>query len=236
MSWKVSMVAPSGSGMVMAVQHAAVPALEFQRHLDPVLDSRHCFADGLPGVGVIEQRLAPGLPRSRYAAARAAPPATSFHIHGECRIEQLRAAIAAEHATASVRLSSVSRCTRNQAFEAAGRDRGSFGDVIEQIWWTPPSGFGVDDDADRRGHRGRNHGILFRLDRAIGLMQLGLPGPGNPAAPGTLRAVRQPVEHAGTSGLLSRKTRSRVPEAAIGIIGRRRAAAGRRIPATPEDN
>ena len=42
-----------------AVQHAAVLALQLQRHVDPVLDRGDGFADRPPAAHVIEQRPAP---------------------------------------------------------------------------------------------------------------------------------------------------------------------------------
>ena len=81
---------------------------------------------------------------------------------------------------------------------------------------TPPSGFGVVTTL-KRAAVGQIPGVLFGLDRAIGLVQLGLPGP-EIRLFGQLARGAQPVEHAGIVGIAVEKGAVEVPQAAIGIV------------------
>ncbi len=156
-----------------AVQHAAILPFQLQRHLDPVLDSRNGFADRPPDVGIVEQRPAPGL---HGIDMRLLPQRLGRQLPhpGECRVEQLRAAIAAEHRNRLGEIIEGFTLDPDQAV-IAPRQLQAFGNVVEQIG---DAAFRIwrGDDADGAAV-GEVPGILFRLDRAIGLVQLCLPGP-----------------------------------------------------------
>jgi len=82
----------------MVMQSSTLPSFRssFSGHLDPVLDSGNGFADRPPDVRFIEQRPAPSL---HGVDVRLLPHRLGRQLPhpGECRVEQLRAAIAAEH-------------------------------------------------------------------------------------------------------------------------------------------
>ena len=133
-----------------AVQHAAVLALQLQRHLDPVLDRGDRFAERAPGGGVIEQRPAPGLDRldMRLFAQRLGRQLPHFRKR---RIEQLRAAVAAEHRDGFGKIVERFTLDPDQAVEAP-RQFQALGDVVEQIG-DAAFRVGRGDDADARGRR-----------------------------------------------------------------------------------
>ena len=91
----------------------------------------------------------------------------------------------------------------------------ALGDVIEQIG-DAAFRIGRGDDADRAAV-GQVPGVLVGLHRAIGLVQLGLPGP-------EIRLLRQlargaqPVEHAGIIGVAVEKDAVEIPQPAVGIV------------------
>ena len=133
---------------------------------------------------------------------------------GEGRIEQLRAAVAAEHRDRFGEVVERFALNPDQAVESP-RQIEAFGDVVEQIG-DAAFRIGRGDDAERAAI-GQVPGVLFRLDRAIGLMQLGLPG-------AEIRLLRQfargaqPVEHAGIVGIAVEEGAVEVPQPAIGIV------------------
>ena len=133
-----------------AVQHAAVLALQLQRHLDPVLDRGDRLAQRPPGRRVVEQRLAPGFHGldMRLFAQRLGRQLP--HL-GEGRIEQLRAAVAAEHRDRFGEIVERFALHPDQAVESP-RQVEAFGDVVEQIG-DAAFRIGRGDDADARGRR-----------------------------------------------------------------------------------
>ena len=134
---------------------------------------------------------------------------------GEGRIEQLRPAVAAEHRDRFGEIVERLALDSDQAVEPP-RQIEALGDVVEQIG---DAAFGVrrGDDADARGRRAGYQVSLVGLDRAIGLVQLGLPG-------AEIRLLRQfargaqPVEHAGIVGIAVEEGAIEVPQPAIGIV------------------
>ena len=213
MSWNVSMVAPSGSGMVM--QSSTLPSLRSSFSGTSTRFSIAVIASRMrpPGRRVVEQRLAPGLHGldMRLFAQRLR---RQLPHPGESRIEQLRAAVAAEHRDGFGEIVQRFALDPDQAVEPP-RQIQAFGDVVEQIG-DAAFRIGRGDDAERAAV-GQIPGVLCRLDRAIGLVQLGLPGP-------EIRLLRQfargaqPVEHAGIVGIAVEEGAVEVPQPAIGIV------------------
>ena len=140
---------------------------------------------------VVEQRLAPGFDGFDMRLLAHLLHRQLPHLC-KSRVEQLRAAVAAEHGDRFGEVVERFPLHPDQPVKAP-RQIEAFGDVVEQI-----------GDAAlevRRGHDldgaavGQEPGVGFRLDRAIGLVQLGLPG----AEVRLLRQLAggaQPVEHA----------------------------------------
>ena len=126
----------------------------------------------------------------------------------------MRAAVAAEHRDRFGEIVERLALHPDQAVEPP-RQIEAFGDVVEQIG-DAAFRIGRGDDADGAAV-GQIPGILVGLDRAIGLVQLGLPGP-------EIRLLRQfargaqPVEHAGIVGVAVEKGAVQVPQPAIGIV------------------
>ena len=125
------MVAPSGSGMVM--QSSTLPSLRssFSGTCDAVLDRGDRLAQRPPGQRVVEQRLAPGFHGldMRLLLQRFRRQLPHFR---ESRIEQLRAAIAAEHRDRFGEIVERLALDPDQAVKSP-RQVEAFGDVVEQI-------------------------------------------------------------------------------------------------------
>ena len=219
------MVAPSGSGMVM--QSSTLPSLRssfsgtstrFSIRVTASRSVRQVSASSNSGLhqastvsicGCSLQRLRRQLPH-----------------FGEGRIEQLRAAVAAEHRDRLGEIVERFALDPDQAVEAP-RQVEAFGDVVEQIG---DAAFRVrrGDDADGAAV-GQVPGVLVRLDRAIGLVQLGLPG-------AEIRLLRQPCARRAAGRArwnrrdCCRERRGRGPTAGDRNRCRTPAAAGRRTP------
>ena len=196
-----------------AVQHAAVPAFQLQRYFDPVLDRRDGFADRAPRLGVVEQRLAPAFHRFDMRLLAQCLRRQLPHP-GEGRIKQLRSAVAAEHRNRFAEIVQRFTLHPDQPIEPAGKIE-AFSNIVEQIG---DAAFRI-----RRGHHadgapaGEIPGVLDRLDRAIRLMQLGLPG-------AEVRLLRkfapctQPIEHARVVWITVEKHAVEVPKPPIGVV------------------
>ena len=126
----------------------------------------------------------------------------------------MRAAVAAEHRDRLGEIVERFALDPDQAVEPP-RQVEAFGDVVEQIG-DAAFRIGRGDDADGAAV-GQVPGVLFGFDRAIGLVQLGLPG-------AEIRLLRQfargaqPVEHAGIVGIGVEKGAVEVPQPAIGFV------------------
>ncbi|MGY4305001.1 hypothetical protein ACVIJ6_002244 [Bradyrhizobium sp. USDA 4369] len=123
-------------------------------------------------------------------------------------------------ATPSARLSSVSRWTPDQSVEAAG-EREALGDIVEQIGHAAFR-IGRGDHGERAAIR-QEPGVLGRLDGAIGLVQLGLPG-AEVCLLGQFARGAQAVEHRGIVRLAVEEGGVEIPQAPIGIIVEREPA------------
>ncbi|OIQ68215.1 hypothetical protein GALL_501940 [mine drainage metagenome] len=126
----------------------------------------------------------------------------------------MRAAIAAEHRNRFGEIVERFPLDADQAVEPA-RQVEAFGDVVEQIG---DAAFRVwcGDDA-QRATVGQIPGILFRLDGAVGFMQLRLPGP-EIRLLGKFARGAKPVEYARIVGIAVEKGAVEVPQAAVRIV------------------
>ena len=213
MSWKVNSVAPSGKRHGHAVQHAAVLALEFQRHLRAVVDRGDRFAQRPPCRRVVEQRQAPGFHgldvRLFLERFRRQLP----HLR-ESRVEQLDAAVAAEHRDRFGEIVERLVLDPGQPVEAA-REVEAFGDVVEQIG---DAAFEVRRGDDAEGAAvGQEPAVALGFHGAIGFVQLGLPGP-EIGLFGQLARRAQPVEHAGIVGVGVQKCLIEAPQPPVGFV------------------
>ena len=163
--------------------------------------------------GVVEQRLAPGF-HGLDVGLFAQLLFRQFPDLGEGGIEQFHAAVAAEHRDRFGEIAERLVLHPRQPVEPP-RQIEAFGDIVEQIG---DAAFEVrrGDDADRAAV-GQEPGVGLRLDRAIGLVQLGLPGP-------EVRLLRQfargaqPVEHAGIVGLAVEEGLIEAPQPPVGFV------------------
>ena len=91
----------------------------------------------------------------------------------------------------------------------------AFGDIVEQIG---DAAFEIrrGDDAERAAV-GQEPGVVLGLDRAIGLMQLGLPGP-EVRLLGQFARGAQPVEHAGIVGMGVKEGLIEAPQPPVGFV------------------
>ena len=215
------MVAPSGSGMVM--QSSTLPSLRSSfsgtstRFSIAVIASRSVRQVAASSNNGLHQASTVSICGcSRKRLGRQLP-----HFR-ECRIEQLRAAVAAEHRDRFGEIVERFPLHPDQTVKSP-RQVEAFGDVVEQIG---DAAFRVrrGDDADRAAV-GQVPGILGRIDRAIGLMQLRLPGPEIRLFRNLARGA-QPVEHAGIVGIAVEKGAVQIPQPAIGIIVERKPPLG----------
>ena len=133
---------------------------------------------------------------------------------GESGIEQLDAAIGAEHRDAFGQAVERLALDPDQSIEAAG-EREALGDVVEQIGH-PAFRIGRGDDGERAAIW-QEPGVLGGLDGAIGLVQLGLPG-AEVSLLGQFACGAQAVEHRGIVRLAVEEGGIEVPQAAIGVI------------------
>ena len=124
------------------------------------------------------------------------------------------AAVAAEHRDRFGEIVEGFALHPDQAVEPP-RQIEAFGDVVEQIG-DAAFRIGRGDDADRAAV-GQVPGVLFGLHRAIGLVQLGLPGPEIRLFRNLARGA-QAVEHAGIVGIAVEEGAVQVPQPAIGIV------------------
>ena len=164
-------------------------------------------------VGIVEQLLAPALDGLDMRLLAHGVVGQLPHPD-EGRIEQLRLAVAAEHGDAFGEAVQRFALDPDHAVEAAGKLE-ALGDVVEQIG---DAAFGIRRGDDRqRAAVGQIPGVLGGLDRAIGLVQLGLPG-------AEVRLLRQfsrgaeLVEHAGIVGIGVEEGAVEVPQPPIGIV------------------
>ena len=133
---------------------------------------------------------------------------------GKRRVEQFDATVAAEHRDRFGEIAERLVLHPCQPVEPS-RQIEALGDVVEQIG---DAAFEVrrGNDADRAAI-GQEPGVGLRLDRAIGLVQLGLPGP-------EVRLLRQfargaqPVEHAGIVGLAVEEGLIEAPQPPEGFV------------------
>ena len=150
---------------------------------------------------------------------------------GEGRIEQFDPAVAAEHRDRFGEIAERLVLHPCQPVEPP-RQIEALGDIVEQIG---DAAFEVrrGDDADRAAI-GQEPGVGLGFDRAIGLVQLGFPGP-------EVRLLRQlargaqAVEHAGIVGLAVEEGLIEAPQPPVGFVveGEPRWASNT---ATPDDN
>ncbi len=126
----------------------------------------------------------------------------------------MRATVAAEHRDGFGEIIEGFTLDADQAVKPP-REVQAFGNIVEQIG---DATFRIrcGDDAYRAAI-GQVPGILFGFDRAIGLMQLCLPGP-EIRLLGQFAGGAQPVEHARIVGVAVEKRAIQVPQAAIGIV------------------
>ena len=129
-------------------------------------------------------------------------------------IEQFDAAIAAEHRDRFGEIVERLVLDPGQPVEAA-REIEALGDVVEQIG---DAAFEVrrGDDADGAAV-GQEPGVVLRLDGAIGLVQLGLPGP-EVRLFGQFARRAQPVEHAGIVGIGVEEGLIEAPQPPVGFV------------------
>ncbi len=171
------------------------------------------LADHAPHLVVVEQRLAPCRDRIDVGLVAELLRRQLPHFR-EGRIEQARLAVAAEHRDAFGEAVQRLPLHPDQAVEASLQVE-PLGDVVEQIG-DAAFGIGRGDDAERAAV-GQIPGVFRRLDRAIGFVQLRLPG----AEIGLLRQLArgaQPVEHAGVVGIVVEEGLVEVPEPAIAVV------------------
>jgi hypothetical protein len=166
---------------------------------------------------VVEQRLAPGFDRvdMRLFAERLG---RELPHGGESRVEQLRAAVAAEHGDRFAQIVERFALDADQAV-VASRQIEALGDVVEQVG---DAAFGIrrGDDAQRAAI-GQVPGVLFGLNRTIGFVQLGLPG-AEVRLLGQLARGAQPVEHAGIVWIAVEEGAVEVPQPAIAVVVERK--------------
>ena len=137
-----------------------------------------------------------------------------FPHFGESRIEQFDPAVAAEHRDRFGEIAERLVLHPGQPVEPP-RQIEALGDIVEQIG---DAAFEVrrGDDADRAAV-GQEPGVGLGFDRAIGLVQLGFPGP-------EVRLLRQfargaqAVEHAGIVGLAVEEGLIEAPQPPVGFV------------------
>ncbi len=185
------MVAPSGSGMVM--QSSTLPSLRSSfsgtcaRFSIAVIASRSARQVSASSNSGLHQASTVSMCGCSFSAS-----ADSFHIFAKAGLNSCDAAIAAEHRDRFGEIVERLVLDPDQPVEAA-RQIEAFGDIVEQIG---DAAFEVrrGDDADGAAV-GQEPGVVLRLDGAIGLVQLGLPGP-EVGLLGQFARGAQPVEHA----------------------------------------
>ena len=106
-----------------AIQHAAIAPLQLERHLHAVFDRGDSFADRAPGVRLVEQRSAPGFHGFNVRLLAGARRVTASTFWAKAGLNNCARPLLPNTATASARLSSVSRWTRISPSNRRARSR-----------------------------------------------------------------------------------------------------------------